>query len=107
MADQPDGRRPGGPAVTFDHRHYINGVEVREGARFVNLLSTHPILARRIALGALCEGLLPERWRAVIEAEGVIVWQSRETFASLDAADSAARDDYRSSVDRALRELFA
>lgn len=92
--------------MRFESRSYINGVEVRAGAAFVNPVSTQPILGRRVGVGALCEQLSPDRWRAVITAEGNTLWQSAEAFPSLEAADQSARDHYRQSIDRALIELF-
>jgi hypothetical protein len=93
--------------MSFETRKFINDMEVREGAEITAIVSSQPVLGRRLKAGAVCEGLRPETWRSVITAEGQHVWTSTATFASYEEANRAAREHVDLSLDRAVRELFA
>lgn len=87
-------------------RRYVNNIEVREGAVIPGtLISTHTFFGRRVETAALCLGTNPDRWRALIRADGVVVWEGGE-HGTESAAMEEGMTHARKSVDRALRGLF-
>lgn len=96
-----------GATVIFESYHTIGGVRVEVGAVITEAVTSRPILGRQVKVGAVCEAMEPQAWRAIIAAESSRVWASDSTFASFDEASRAAREHFRDSVDRALRDLFA
>lgn len=93
--------------MSFEMRRFINDMEVREGAEITDIVSSQPVLGRRLKAGAVCEGLRPETWRSIITAEGRRVWTSTATYPSYEEANRAAREHVDRSLDRAVRGLFA
>jgi hypothetical protein len=87
-------------------RRYVDGVEVREGVVVAGTsISAHTLFGRRVTTAARCLATKPDRWQALLQADGAVIWEGGE-HDSEDAAFREAASHARQAVDRALREMF-